>query len=178
MNSLFLFFILVYFGLFFDNMNIFKYCLVSSVFHEIRHIISYRYFIKKWPRIDVSIFGFRMQNDVSYNKYNIFILSAGPLINLFLVFLALFSNNIYPSLMWYSFASVNIIILILNVLPVYYLDGGQILYILSPFYQRNYIRISFFAIISTTVMLMYFTDLKAVIMVPLIYFIFNTLNDI
>ena len=178
MNSLFLFLVMVYTGLFFDNMHIFRFALIASVIHEVGHILAYRYVMKKWPRIDISVFGFRMRNNVTQPDFLLFVLISGPLVNLFTVILAIFFSWIHLSFDLVLFGIVNLIIFIFNILPVYYLDGGQILCCLSPFYQRNHHKISVFTVVLLSVMLMYFTDNKTIIFIPLVYFIANILNDV
>ncbi len=178
MNSSFLFFILVYIGLFFDNLNVFKYCLLSSCLHELGHILSYRILIKKWPQIDISVFGFRMKNNVTSNKYMIIILISGPLTNVLISAIAAVLCNYCLTINQYILIIINIIIFTINMIPIYYLDGGQILYRISPFYQRNYKKISIFTLIVIYVMLIYFTDINLMFLLPLVYFIYNILNDV
>lgn len=178
MNSLFLFLIFIYFGLFFDNMGIFKFTLISSILHEAGHIVSYCILMKKCPRIDVSVYGFRMTNNVTQQKILVKILICGPMVNLIATVLTwIYSLNTlkFDVLI---FTLINLSIFIFNSLPIYFLDGGQILYCLSPFYQRNYLKISLITIIIIVVMLFCFTDVDLVILLPLAYIVYNILNDI
>ena len=55
---------------------------------------------------------------------------------------------------------------------------GQILYGISPFYQRNYIKISNFTIVVIAVMLICFTGVWAPIRLSCSYFVYNLSNDI
>ena len=107
---MFCFLLLVFFGLSFDRLNVFKYCIISSILHEAGHIIVYRFFTGKWPDIEVGVFGFRMKNNVSLEKFYIEILSAGPLMNLFLVFIGLIVSEISFSLNAYVFSVINLYI--------------------------------------------------------------------
>ena len=178
MKHLFLFFVVLYLGLFFDNMNIFRFCILSSLLHEAGHIIAYRLCHKNWPQIDVSVFGLNMKNNVILNKNTIFILLSGPFINLMAVVFSLIYSNIRYTFDICIFAITNFFIFMFNILPVYYLDGGQILYCLWPFYQRNYRKISILTIILVCVMLIYFTGFNIGLPLVATYFTFNILNDI
>ncbi len=178
MKSKLLFFIILFFGLSFDRLNIFKYCILSSVFHEIGHITAYRVFTKKIPNIEVSPFGFRMKNNVMYNKFYIFILISGPIMNLILYIITSYLLKIQFHLNIYVLNIINLIIFTVNMLPVYYLDGGQILLVNSEIYQKYYKAISLLAITIISVMLIHFTGINIGIIVFYIYFIINTINDV
>jgi len=178
MKSLFLFLIVLFSGVYFDRLNIFRICILSSFLHEIGHIAAYRCLMGKMPKITVSVFGIKMKNNVSYSKYYPFIIVCGPLINLFLVIFSLFSINKSAAYNKYIWLYVNTILFFLNTLPVWFLDGGQFLYHFSRFYQRNYMKISIFTVVALSVMLMYFTGIKIYLVIFLIYFIINISNHI
>ena len=178
MNRLFLFCVFLYFGLFFDNMNIFRFCIASSLLHEAGHIIAYKIYSKKWPHIDVSVFGLRMKNNVLLNRNSVLILLSGPLVNLIIMLFSIFYSNFQNSFNLYSLLLTNFCIFTFNILPIYYLDGGQILYCLWPFYQRNYRYISIFTITLIYVMVIYFTGFNVYSALAIVYFIVNILNDI
>ena len=177
MNKLFVFLVVLYFGLTFDRLNIFKYCILSSCLHELGHIVAYSLFMKKLPNIDVSAFGFRMKNDASDSRYYNTILLSGPLVNLFICIscLILLKNGFNLNL--YVLMTVNIVIFIMNLLPVYYMDGGNIMYNKSIFYQRNHRKISIFSVIILSVMVISFTDNIMPFFIFLFYFILNLIND-
>ena len=178
MNSLFLFLIFVYLGLFFDNMGIFKFTLISSILHEAGHIISYCILMKKCPSIDVSVYGFKMRNNVTQQKILVKILICGPMVNLIATILTYIYSLNTLKFDVLIFALINLSIFIFNSLPIYFLDGGQILYCLSPFYQRNYLKISLITITIVSVMLFCFTGLSWIVLLPLTYIVYNILNDI
>ena len=178
MKDLFVFTVMVYIGLFFDNMNIFRYCMLSCILHEIGHILAYRVCIKKWPKIKISVLGFCMENNVTDSQKLFYILICGPLFNLIAVIISVISINFTLTLNKLIFTIINLIIFIFNILPVYYLDGGQILYCFSPFYQRNYITISIFIVFLAGVMVVSFTEISAFYLLAIAYFIYNILNDI
>lgn len=178
MNKLFIFLIIVFTGLFFDRLDIFKICLISSLLHECGHIAAYRILLKKWPRIEISAFGIKMRNNVSYSNFFVSIVFRGPFVNFLLVIYAFISLQQKAAFSLYILFLVNIIIFTINVLPVWFLDGGQILYCLSPFYQRNYRFLSVFVMFVLSVMLFHFTGVKMQITIFIVYFIINILNDI
>ena len=107
--------------MYFDNLNIFKICLLSSFAHETGHIAAYIILLNKVPKIEISIFGIKMINDIKNEKHLKYILARGP--------------------------GVNLIMFAFNMLPVYYLDGGQILCITSKFYQNHCKSISILTVI-------------------------------
>lgn len=178
MKRTFVFLIIIFFGLSFDRLNIFKYCIVSSIWHEIGHISAYKICTGKMPEIDVSVFGFKMKNNVLYHDNYVIILLSGPFTNFLLAAASFFLVQNQFKLNLYVFMIVNTILFIYNILPVYYLDGGQVLYSVSLIYQRFHRQISCFFIIFTVVMLIYFTGSIAPIFISAIYFIINIINDI
>ena len=178
MSHLFIFLIIIFFGLSFDRLNVFKYCIVSSIFHEFGHIFAYIFFERKIPEIIITPFGFTMKNNVSYSKYYIYILFFGPAINILIVIITLLRLKNKFNLDIYIIMLVNIIIFITNIIPVNYLDGGQILYAKSKFYQRNYRLISGISIIILAVMVYGFTGNLVRIVIFLLYYAINTANDI
>ena len=178
MNSLFVFLVVVFTGLFFDRANIFLYCIVFSFLHEAGHIVAYLICYKKWPKINISIFGFRMENNILFQKNSILIFLSGPLVNFIIVIIIFYLLKIKATFQLYIIFFINLILFSINILPVYYLDGGQILYRISPFYQRNYIKISNFTIIAFAVMLMCFTGVSVPVRLSCGYFVYNISNDI
>lgn len=178
MNSLFIYFVILFSGLYFDRFDIFKIYIISTLIHEIAHIVAYRYFVKKWPVINISLFGYRMENNVTYIKNHSFIFLRGPLINIIIAVVSFYLILQKAEFKRYIWLYINLIIFTFNILPVYFLDGGQVLYRLSPFYQRNYIGISFLFVLLMSVMVITFTDDFAPVFIFLVYFLVNILNDI
>lgn len=146
-RNLFFFLLLCFYCLYFDNLNIFKICLLSSFAHETGHIAVYIILLNKVPKIEISIFGIKMINDIKNEKHLKYILARGPGVNLFLtaIFYLLCNNRF--TIQRYTAFGVNLIMFIFNMLPVYYLDGGQILYITSKFYQNHCKSISILTVI-------------------------------
>ena len=178
MKNLFWFLIILFTGLYFDNLNIFRYWIVSSMLHEAGHIAAYRFLLSKWPKIEISVFGFTMINDIVYSDDLKKVLICGPAVNLRLCIISVLFLSLEFRLNCFIFLSVNTIILVFNLLPVYYLDGGQLLYQISPYYQKNYTKLSIAVMILVFVMVIYFTGFRLSLMLFGSYFIINTLNDV
>ena len=68
--------------------------------------------------------------------------------------------------------------LLLQMCKSIHLDGGQILYAESAFYRKNYRIISMFSVLFISVMAFSFTDNIASLMLFIMYFTFNILNDV
>ncbi len=121
--------------------------MLSSFAHETGHIAVYIILLNKVPKIEISIFGIKMINDIKNEKYLKYILARGPGVNLFLtaIFYLLYNNRF--TIQRYTAFVVNLIMFAFNMLPVYYLDGGQILYITSKFYQNHCKSISILTVI-------------------------------
>ena len=178
MKSIFVFLILVFAGLSFDRLNIFKYCIAASVLHECGHIAAYRFATGTMPEIKISVFGFRMKNNVSLNKKYSLILFSGPLANLTAAIISRIINLFSFHIHLYIFSIVNSVLFVFNMLPVFFLDGGQILYAESAFYRKNYRIISMFSVLFIAVMAFSFTDNIASLMLFIMYFTFIILNDV
>lgn len=175
---MFLFLVICFMGLSFDRLNIFKYCILSCIAHEAGHIFSSRICTGKWPQIKAGVFGLRMKNNVALNKHYIAILFSGPFVNIFLTIITCITLKSSFSLNKYIFMLVNAIVFIFNMLPIYYLDGGQILYSKSLFYQKHFNQISSISLLTACVMLFHFTDNLVLLLIPVMYFIINLANDI
>lgn len=175
---MFLFLFISFIGLSFDRLNIFKYCLISCILHECGHIIAHKILTGYWPQITVGPFGFTMKNNVSFHKYYNVILFAGPFVNLLCALIGSIFLVSEFTLNRYIFTLVNCAVFIFNMMPVYYLDGGQILYNKSRFYQKKYRKISAFSLFVLSVMVCGFTGEFIILTLPVIYYIVNISNDI
>ena len=101
--------------------------IVSSVMHEMGHIAACLLF-KTVPKVDISVFGFKLCNYPAIKYQKIIVLICGPAVNLLLILISAYYLRIQFDLSLYIFLCVNITILIFNLLPVHFMDGGQIVY--------------------------------------------------
>jgi len=118
--------VFIFFALVFDKLNIFFYLMISTLCHEAGHILAciicgYR------PKVKVSLFGLSLRNYPEEKAKKVFVLICGPLVSFIIIFVSyvLIKNNFRLDL--YVFLCVNVIIFIFNMLPVSFLDGGQLL---------------------------------------------------
>jgi len=100
--------------------------------HEIGHILAIIKYGKKISEIKINAFSIDIEQNYSFNMSNkkeLVILLCGPLINLiFFAIFALFYKILNLNILK-IFSIQNLIIGILNLMPIYSLDGGQILFI-------------------------------------------------
>ena len=79
--------------------------------------------------INVSAFDFEIKKNIEDTNKTFFVLIAGPICNLliFLLFF-MFRSTIFFNDTFKIFFINNLFLFLLNILPIYSLDGGQILY--------------------------------------------------
>ncbi len=112
--------------------------ILSSIFHEIGHLTMMLITSNKPKKIRFEITGINIiRNNTNISTRNeIIIALGGPLFNgLLLIFgcLILYHNNLESVML---IASVNLILMIFNLLPIQRLDGGLVLYyLLSKKYE-------------------------------------------
>ena len=132
-------------------------CYLFIIFHELSHIIFASIFGKKIRKLKLSIAGVCVvfnNNDGLKIIKKIIIYLAGPLGN---IILALLFRNI-------DFVfEINIFLAILNLMPVYPLDGYNILKCILTFFNKinclksiEFIFLSLFLVVSTITFFMYF----------------------
>lgn len=138
----------VFFALVFDKLNIFLYLVICSLLHELGHIAAC-IICKEKPVVNFSIFGIKLRRYTNDRYKKLTILIAGPAVNLVLMLVSYGWISYEYSLKAYVFMAVNAIIFLFNMLPVNFLDGGQIL----ALFCRNHILrktadlISFFLLV-------------------------------
>lgn len=107
------------------------YAVLFSLFHEMGHLTAMTALGNAPQSVSFELTGINIkrmeQTDVSLIR-EIIIALAGPLFNLifFLFFVLIYSQN--GSAKAFNAASVNLIFMIFNLLPVKGLDGGKVLY--------------------------------------------------
>lgn len=120
-------------------------CLLFTVFHEFSHIFIASIFGKQITEINFTVCGLnaKIHEKNKIQKCWLFIYLAGPLSNLML---AILTRKIYLSFM------LNMVLCVLNLLPIYPLDGFKILDLLLKWFVPNIVRIKITKIISLMVM--------------------------
>ena len=126
----------IFFILLIDKLNICFYFFISVLLHETGHIIVC-FLTGNRPQIKFSIFGIRLCNYPNEKVKKLFILLAGPSVNLFIIIFCQYNLSFQFRIDIYVLWIVNIIIFTTNILPIHYLDGGQIL---GLFIQNKYVR--------------------------------------
>ena len=127
-----LFLLVVFSFILIDGSFCSEYVVIFSVLHEIAHIFTLKIFGEKIYEVRFRAFGIQIKRyesvNISYFKETIISLS-GPFINLliFIIFL------IFYKLSGLSFdgiciMSVNFILFLINIIPIYPLDGGKAVY--------------------------------------------------
>lgn len=116
-------------------------CLLFTVFHELSHIFVASIFGKKITAINFTVCGLNA-NIEGINKIQtswLLIYLAGPLSNLIL---AIITRKIYLSFV------INMVLCVMNLLPIYPLDGFKILNLFLKWYFPNSLRIKITKVIS------------------------------
>jgi len=116
--------VFIFFALLLDRMNIFFYMIISSVLHEMGHIAACLVCGYK-PVLRVSLFGICLNNYPEEKNRKIFVLACGPAVNFILILISacIIKNDFAVDV--YVFCIVNTVILLFNILPFDFLDGGQ-----------------------------------------------------
>ena len=119
-------------------------CLLFTVFHEFSHIFMASIFGKQITEINFTVCGLnaKIHEKNKIQKCWLFIYLAGPLSNLML---AILTRKIYLSFM------LNMVLCVLNLLPIYPLDGFKILDLLLKWFVPNIVLIKITKIISLIV---------------------------
>ncbi len=104
--------------------------LVFALFHEFSHLLVLKYYNKGVKEIYFKPFGISIiteEKNLTLNQ-EIFVALAGPLFNLFCFILLIFLNFYYSSTIIIYMILLNFFLFVLNLFPVYPLDGGRIIY--------------------------------------------------
>ena len=119
--------------LLFVNKKIILISIVSSVIHELGHILALTSFGKNITKIKIDAFIFTITKNytmLNKNLENLIITISGPILNLMVSIAAYFfyikSNKCSNTL--YLLSINNFFLFVLNICPVKNLDGGNLLY--------------------------------------------------
>jgi len=95
--------------------------IIALTIHEIGHLVAAIILKIKFQRLKITLFGFNLNANLeSVNFTNkIMLFYAGPFINLVVFFIL--ANSEY-----HNFASINLFLACINLIPVVPLDGGNI----------------------------------------------------
>lgn len=112
--------------LFFELLEYYLFFLISIFLHEIAHAITGKIFGIKTSSLSISFSGLSLKfEDFNISKTKrIIILIVGPIVNLLIALIAYF---LYQE-KYIFFVICNLLLFAFNILPIYPLDGGKILY--------------------------------------------------
>lgn len=123
--KIFIFLVLFYFT---NQLKIYFIVMLFCLLHELGHIIMAIAMKMKIEKLEIMSLGFSATfsgeciNETKLILKNIAIALAGPLLTLIFIIIFLNINIVFRKEIIYS----NILILILNLLPIYPLDGGRV----------------------------------------------------
>ena len=120
--------------------------------HETGHIVACVILGTK-PVINISYYGIKLMGYPYKSSEKLLVLISGPLVNLLVLIICYFNIKYRFSLKMYIFMCVNIIIFIFNILPIHFMDGGQIIGMLVE--NRQVIKILDFMSIITVVIVIF-----------------------
>ena len=106
--------------------------LAFALMHEFAHLLVLKYYNKTVKEIYFKPFGISIIKDEKNLTLNqeIFVAFAGPFFNLFCFLALIFLNFYYSNVIIIYMILLNFFLFVLNLFPVYPLDGGRIIYCL------------------------------------------------
>lgn len=114
-----------------DGTGILRISLLCAVLHESGHLAAWFALVQRWPRVTLSLWGIQLSMRGVWlpTEQELLLAAAGPAVNL------LCSTAVMLWMEWvtsytyrgYWFASANLLVGGLNLLPLPGLDGGRIL---------------------------------------------------
>ncbi len=154
-------------------------CYLFILFHELSHIIFASIFGKKIRKLKLSIAGvcvvFNNSDELKTIK-KIIIYIAGPLANVILAILFIKIDFVLE---------INIFLAILNLMPVYPLDGYNILKCILIFFNKisclksiEFIFLSLFFIVSIITFFMYFNPSLFIFFIYIMLIKYSTKNHV
>jgi len=114
--------------------------VISAALHEFGHIIALYFFKSQPEEIAFGVFGIRIQQNkrlLSEFKEAV-VVCCGPLVNVILFILFFIANFVFKKEWLMTICAVNLVIGVFNLLPIFPLDGGRILfYLLGLFFGEK-----------------------------------------
>lgn len=132
--------------MFFDKNNAVIVGVVASICHECGHLIAMHFCKEVCTDVKIGLGRVDILKDnklVQYSlKKEVFVLLNGPAFNFFAAGISVFCKHFLCEFGVYKlFLAANIAMGVVNLLPVYFLDGGQILYlVLDNFYSEEFAK--------------------------------------
>ena len=135
--KIFIFFVLFYLT---KQIKLYATIMILCVIHELGHVLMGLVMGMKIEKIEIMPLGLSVSFKINVDDYNkkikngnilqlkkIAIAAAGPLTNLIMLLIVLFTNIDLKIVSNEILAYANILIMLFNLLPIYPLDGGRIL---------------------------------------------------
>lgn len=138
-NISFLFFSMLTMIFAIDEKGVALITMISVALHEIGHISALFLLGSRPDEIDFGIFGIRIRQ----NKYmlsdvgQIMVVAFGPLVNFVLFAVVLVAYLIFESQILLIISAVNIVVGGFNLMPIFPLDGGRILFVILSLFLRK-----------------------------------------
>lgn len=126
-----LFVLYVFLCIYFNWFNKIFYYVITVTLHEYGHYFVAKYFGYQIDSMIFSLSGAGITSNNNFkSKHDILISIAGPLVNLFILLITVCSWWIFPLtyLYTYDFLISNLVVMFFNLIPIYPLDGGRILF--------------------------------------------------
>lgn len=126
----------IYFGWF----NFVFYYIITIVLHEYAHFYCAKILGYEMGEVVFNLYGAGVKSQSSFKpKDDIIISLAGPLLNLLLILLIVFFWWVCPNtyVFTYDFFIANLVVMLFNLLPIFPLDGGRIVFALLSFKNKN-----------------------------------------
>lgn len=113
-----------------DGTGLVRISLAAALLHEGGHLLVYWHYLHRWPRLAVSPVGIRlsMRGVLLPPSRELLLAAAGPLVNFVCSGGAILWMKLWGyCYLGYWFSSANLLLGVLNLLPVPGLDGAHIL---------------------------------------------------
>ncbi len=147
------FFLLLSFALLFGAKDI-SYLLLFSSLHESGHIIALLCLGGKIDKLTLSFYGLALRYSSALSSIReLMVIICGPLVN-FILYIIIRDD-------------INLLLFILNILPIYPLDGGRILRICLPKLSKPISIIALVAVIAFSLYLIIFYHSFSLILISL-----------